>query len=45
MEINFELSSHKKVLLFGSEGTGKSTLSTMFERGKYVPNLEHTLDG
>ena len=45
METNLELTSHKKVLLFGTKGSGKSTLSKKFETEKFDPNLESTEDG
>jgi len=44
MEINLELTTYKKVLLFGSQGTGKSTLSQRFLTEKFEQNLKHTED-
>ena len=38
-------SSYKKVLLFGDESTGKSSLSKRLEKGKFIEDIAHTEDG
>ena len=40
-----EFVSYKKVLLFGAESTGKSSLSKRLEKGKFVEDIAHTEDG
>ena len=37
--------SHKKVLLFGSESTGKSSFSNRLKTGVFKDNIEHTKEG
>lgn len=34
--------SHKKLLIFGAESTGKSSLSNRLIFGRFVDNIEHT---
>ena len=44
MEGSPEFVSYKKVVIFGSEGTGKSSLSKRIERGAFT-NETHTENG
>ena len=37
-----EYVSYKKLLIFGAESTGKSTLSKFLESGKFEDNITHT---
>ena len=37
-----EYISYKKVLLFGSESTGKTSFSNLLKTGKFEENIEHT---
>ena len=37
--------SHKKVLLFGSKSTGKSTFVNWLEKGKFKENINQTEEG
>ena len=37
--------SYKKVLLFGAESTGKSSLSYRFEKNEFQDNIFPTNDG
>ena len=39
-----EFTSFKKVIIFGAEGSGKSTLSNYLETGKFSEQT-HTQDG
>ena len=40
-----EFISHKKVLLFGSESTGKSSFSNILKTGVFKDNIDHTKEG
>ena len=40
-----EFVSYKKVLLFGAESTGKSSLSKRLEKGKFIEDIANTEDG
>ena len=44
MEGSPEFVSYKKVLIFGSEGTGKTSLTKRIERGAFT-NESHTENG
>ena len=37
--------SYRKVLLFGSKGVGKTTLSQRLKTGKFEANIPQTEDG
>ena len=39
-----EFASYKKIIVFGSEGTGKTSLSKRIERGSFT-NETHTDNG
>ena len=42
---NEKFYSFKKVLLFGSEGSGKSTLTNWLNKGIFQENIIHTEGG
>ena len=42
---NGEFIAYKKVLLFGSESTGKSTFSNWLKNGIFQENIAHTEEG
>ena len=45
METNEVFKSYRKVLLFGSKGAGKSSLSQRLKTGKFEDNIQETEDG
>ena len=45
METDDGFKSYKKVLLFGSKGVGKTSLSQRLKMGKFVDNIPQTEDG
>ena len=45
MEVNEDFKSYKKVLLFGSEGEGKSTLAKRLQTGEFEENIPQKVDG
>ena len=44
MDNSPEFSSYKKVIIFGAEGTGKTTLTKSIEKGSFT-NETHTENG
>ena len=45
MEAQVEYISFKKVLMFGDQGTGKSTLSNLLEKEKFLEDIPKTKNG
>ena len=45
METNEDFKSYRKVILFGSKGVGKTSLSQRLKMGKFVVNIPETEDG
>ncbi len=45
MELKQEYISYKKVLLFGDEGTGKSSLIDRFKTNNFSDTITHTDEG
>jgi GTPase SAR1 family protein len=41
----YDYISYKKVLLFGDESTGKSSLAQRLAKGKFQENITHSNEG
>lgn len=42
MEKETEFLSYKKVVVFGTVGTGKTTLAKYIESGKFIKDIQHS---